>query len=570
MDKAFEIEPGVVASVPMSLIERDEDQPRIDFDEAGLKDLADDIKANGVQQPITVRRHHEQPGRFIIVYGERRYRASKLAKKKNIPALLYGGKVTDDLGRLLNQVKENHLRADLNPIEWASLFHKMSKTHGLKQAEIEAELKKHKVGKFSRAYISNIMRLLDLPEWARELIRQGTLTAAHGKYLLPAMASDDVIGNLEEDFKGDPDYMPTVREMQNDVYQAFHRHHPDLTDWKTEFDFKEKCVGTGCQKMRKVSHSDGYREGTFCLDRGCYAKFNAAAKATAAKQQPAAQQHASEDAAPRIIGLDIKVDEHNQVDVEAQELYEGDQYTLLQYARFPLTDCENCPHRHIAVGTDDHEEYREDACFNTACYEKKANQYGTARTLVIGYITSIVGTRISIRPDLCHNLLLWFAANGPECKKPSQNEDESEFVVYESPWLEEDEALDAILIKHKLYSLDQFLAGDTTDNLDGIAAIAEYAINTLPRAALLQLADRLDVNIDAYRVDENWLAMHEPEEIKEMLDGLALPAGVFAELETAQGEDFNKIILAHKDTIGVPLTIRGAYEGLIANVRENN
>ena len=555
MDKAFEIEKGTVADIPLSLIDLDPNQPRKDFEAESLAGLAADIKKVGVQQPITVQPNSEEPGRFYIIYGERRYRASKLVKKKAIPALLYNGKKSD-LDILLNQVKENSLRKDLNPMEMAELFYTLHKGHGLKHTEIEKTLQDHNVGKFGRAYIGNIIRLRGLPDWAKDKIRAGEMTAAHGKYLLPAMKSDVVIEEIYNEFCDTP--LMTTRELQDAVFYSFNRQHPELTGYKTNFDYKAKCVATGCQKMRKCSNSDG-AESTFCLDRNCYATFMSEAKKPAPKSTPIKQDE--NEPKPN----DYTVDDNNRVDVDKFELDHWSDYKLLKHCGFNQSECEGCQHRHDAfqqfLDEDDNNiEEIDDSCFNTSCYDKKTVQAHTAKKLLLNWLTSIVGTRISINPDMCRGLLLWMAANSPAGKKKSIHDD-GEYIAYEDSWIlnGNDIELDNLLTTHKLTTLEQFIDGAS---VDAVCALAEYGIKDLQNNTILKLASALKISIDDYRIDQDWLNEHTAEEIETFLGTLELSIAALADIQNAEGEKLDKMLLKHADVIGVPPAIRWAFDNL--------
>jgi len=549
MDKAFEIKKGTVTDVPLGLIDLDPNQPRKDFEEESLADLAADIKKVGVQQPITVQPNSEEPGRFYIVYGERRYRASKLVKKKTIPALLYNGKKSE-LDILLNQVKENSLRKDLNPMEMSELFFTLHKGHGLKHTEIEKTLQDHNVGKFGRAYIGNIIRLRGLPDWAKDKIRAGEMTAAHGKYLLPAMKSQVVINSVKEQID-DSDESLTTRELQDTVFYAFHQEHPELTGYKTKFDYKEKCAGTGCQKIRKCSSAHG-TEATFCLDRPCYANFNA----EASKRTAIPVEH--NDSQPEPEQADFTVDDSNGVDVDKQELHWSDFHSLTR-VRFNQADCEGCQHRHDAIEDEGENGItRTDSCFNSSCFDKKLEQKRTTEKLLIHWLESIVSTRISIDPAMCNGLLLWVAANAPDGKQKSIHEPDEEYLTYQEPYIE-DEGLDHLLMTHGLTDLESFLG---ESNLDGLCSLAGFTIQALHHSTVLKLAAMLKVSIDDYRIDQAWLNEHTDEEIESFIATLDLPLIPDSDLKLTEGERFDMMILKHADVIGVPLTMRWVFDNM--------
>ncbi len=268
----FDMQPGVVAELPLDIVDFNPDQPRKDFDQAFIQELAADIEAYGVRQPITVRPNPEAPGRYVIVFGENRYRASIVAGKDTIPALLDDAD-DDPLARLMAQVKENHLRRDLNPIEWANVLRRLRGEHGQKSVtDVVETLKRHGI-EMSRPHVSNIMRLAELPDWAQDLLRRGEISPAHGKHLLTAKASEAVMAALEKDYAS-ADYRPSVRELQDDICFAFDRFHETLNGYYTDFDYEKEC--DGCKKQCRISTAG--RNFIFCLDGECYARKNEDAK----------------------------------------------------------------------------------------------------------------------------------------------------------------------------------------------------------------------------------------------------------------------------------------------------
>ena len=144
-------------------IVRDEDQPRQEFNQAALQELADSIKEHGVLQPIVV---VKKEGKYQIVAGERRWRASKLAGQKTIPAIL---RTLDDQNRLELAIIENAQREDLNPIELATAYAKLKEQFNLTNEDIAK-----RIGK-STTTVVNTMRLLKLPDEAKVAMREHNL-----------------------------------------------------------------------------------------------------------------------------------------------------------------------------------------------------------------------------------------------------------------------------------------------------------------------------------------------------------------------------------------------------------
>jgi ParB family transcriptional regulator, chromosome partitioning protein len=162
-------------------------QPRREFDEAKLNDLASSIKMYGVLQPLTVTRREfeKEDGGIAVEYeliaGERRLRASKLAGLREVPVLIRSQE-DDDRVKLELSIIENLQREDLNPVDRARSFQQLAEQFNLKHAEIAK-----KVGK-SREYVSNTIRLLALPEEILEALTQRKISEGHTRPLL--MLSD--------------------------------------------------------------------------------------------------------------------------------------------------------------------------------------------------------------------------------------------------------------------------------------------------------------------------------------------------------------------------------------------
>jgi ParB family chromosome partitioning protein len=158
--------------IDLDLIQPNPQQPRTRFDEAELEDLAQSIRENGVVQPIVVRRHGKG---YQIVAGERRWRASQRAEMRRIPAIVR--EVSDE--KLLElALIENIQRQELNPIEEARAYLKLTENTGLTQEQVA-----QRVGK-DRTVIATSLRLLKLSADIRSKIEDGALTAGHGRALL--------------------------------------------------------------------------------------------------------------------------------------------------------------------------------------------------------------------------------------------------------------------------------------------------------------------------------------------------------------------------------------------------
>jgi ParB family chromosome partitioning protein len=159
--------------IPLDLVSPNPRQPRRDFDEEALLALAESIRSRGILQPVVVR--PVAGGTFELVAGERRLRAARLADLDRIPAMV---READDWERLDLALAENMARVDLNAVEEARACAMLVEDLGLTKGEVG-----RRVGK-SRVAVSNLIRLLALPDEALELIEVGALTEGHGRAIL--------------------------------------------------------------------------------------------------------------------------------------------------------------------------------------------------------------------------------------------------------------------------------------------------------------------------------------------------------------------------------------------------
>ena len=172
-DISTEIDKKDIITIDLKNIYPNQDQPRRVFDEEKIKILSGSIKNYGVLQPIVLK--PDDKGKYMIIAGERRYRASKLARKSDIPAVIKDIPMKDIMEIALI---ENLQREELNPIEEALAYRSLIKNYEVTQEEISEA-----VGK-SRPHITNTLRLLNLPQKIMDMIDQGQITAGHGKALL--------------------------------------------------------------------------------------------------------------------------------------------------------------------------------------------------------------------------------------------------------------------------------------------------------------------------------------------------------------------------------------------------
>ena len=196
-----------VTEIPVSLIDNNPNQPRKQFDDLALKELAESVKTYGVLQPLILLKNE---GRYMIIAGERRFRAAILAGLHQVPAIV---KELSTQQVMEVALIENLQREDLNPIEAAVGLQELIKSYGMTQEEVAS-----KIGK-SRPTITNLLRLLQLQPEVIELVRSGRLSAGHARALLPVTERE-----LQIDFANRAcDNKKSVRDLEMEVKLYFNR-----------------------------------------------------------------------------------------------------------------------------------------------------------------------------------------------------------------------------------------------------------------------------------------------------------------------------------------------------------
>lgn len=177
LDSLFDInsDDSSITEVMLSEIEPNRDQPRKDFDEQALAELADSIKKHGLLQPILVRT--KLAGGYEIIAGERRWRACRMAELRTVPVVI---REMDEREVMEVALIENLQREDLNAVEEAMGYRSLMVSYGLTQEQVAEAMGK------SRSAVANTLRLLELSPSETELLREGKISAGHARALLSA------------------------------------------------------------------------------------------------------------------------------------------------------------------------------------------------------------------------------------------------------------------------------------------------------------------------------------------------------------------------------------------------
>ncbi|MEO6148560.1 MAG: ParB/RepB/Spo0J family partition protein [Mucilaginibacter sp.] len=251
---------GSVNDISIEQIEVNPFQPRTEFDEQALAELSDSIKKQGLIQPITVRR--VTAGRYQLISGERRLRASKMAGLKEIPAYI---RTANDQQMLEMALIENIQRENLNAIEVALSFQRMIDECSLKQDELGERVSKN------RSTVTNYLRLLKLPPAIQASLRDGRITMGHAKALIgvddPAqqiffhqyIIQHDLSVRKTEDMVRDMQRNPVKKEGKQPEPLSYHvqKVQDELaTKFSTQVKLKMNSQGKGAIEIPFLSEDD--------------------------------------------------------------------------------------------------------------------------------------------------------------------------------------------------------------------------------------------------------------------------------------------------------------------------
>lgn len=225
-EKTITVEVPKEITVKITMIEPNREQPRKDFNEEQLQELADSIKQYGILQPLLVQKRENY---YELIAGERRWRAAKLAGLKEVPVVIreYTKQESMEIALI-----ENVQRADLNPIEEAKAYQRLMQEFGLRQEDIAQRVSKN------RATITNSMRLLKLAEEVQQMLSEDRITGGHARALL---AIEDSAVQTQLAMKIEKDKM-SVRDVERMVKIIARKPKPRTTgqpDEALELIFKE-------------------------------------------------------------------------------------------------------------------------------------------------------------------------------------------------------------------------------------------------------------------------------------------------------------------------------------------
>ncbi len=333
-----------IHEIEIKLLRPNSYNPRKTFDEAKLRELSESIKTNGVLEPLIVR---PKDGKFEIVAGERRFRASMLAGLEAVPCVARG---LTDQEALEITVLENIQREDLNPIEEALGFQNLLSLDGWTEERIASEIGK------SQPYISDRIRLLDLPDVVKDFITRAIFSLSHARLFSPIAHHPEIIEAIIEDLQKDVEKwgngspVVTVRELAGKIDSYITLKYPHLKP-KLKWDNPPVFDVGPCQScphnvLIRTWNEEKIRR---CLNPECWEK-----------KQAAVEEEAKREMAERTEKTGI---------IDRSGLA-WNSYERLGWVRFDTTECESCDKRKVSV-SDPKDEELEPICLDPECCKRK-------------------------------------------------------------------------------------------------------------------------------------------------------------------------------------------------------
>lgn len=231
-EEKLSAEGGRTRMVPLDRLQPNPMQPRREFDQVLLKELAGSLRRDGLMQPLVVR---QDGSMFTIIAGERRFRAARLAAMEELPVVVFSD--VDDVRMLELSLVENIQREDLNALETAEAFRALIEKCGLTQTQLSERLGK------SRAAVTNQLRLLNLPESVKILLRQGKLTEGHARALLTIGTEADMLRLADSIMSGSLSVRDTEKRVRTTRKRRLvpKRKLPELAEAETQL---KRLLGT--------------------------------------------------------------------------------------------------------------------------------------------------------------------------------------------------------------------------------------------------------------------------------------------------------------------------------------
>lgn len=563
------LKPGTIAEIPVSALQADPHQPRKSLDEAFINTLADSLKKGAIiETPLIVRLDGK---RIVLVDGEQRWRAAKLAKLKTVPCILalHLAQTYDHFDVAATQITTATMRQDLKPLDIAEFLVDLQRRGKHSMNELSAELAKRGLHEIGQAKAERYMRLVELPAWAKDLLRAGRLNESHGQAILGAIKFPEIVKAVRAQIQQNLDWKGqlTVKDVERVVEQAFrtigidlNRKHGAARDIRV---FPIEQCRTGCPHYKKIGGAE------YCLSKQeFFKKQDSALQLRAEREAEKSKSQKSSKGALTSVETDPTKVEPRKLKMSADNIVvlkrmDRSKREPLESAEFDVDGCKGCPHRQVA-STDGTRDGAADYCFHPPCYDEKHRLAGKNESRRVKLRDHF---EVWLRPIVYHaapsrmtpkdvdGILLWLATGAIERYSPHYSGQMHEKAA---------NATVGFITRNKLKDLQELMAfARERYSSEHRCVLAQDAISVMTQDQLRWFAHELKIDLDdhirgtAYRIDEEYLRMKRKAELQALakLAGLETVADLgVAELK-AKLLDPDAVL-----TIGVPADIQSVYD----------
>lgn len=559
---------SAVRSIPTSQLFADENQPRKTFPQSALRALGETMQAR-ISTPLVVR-DGIRAGEYIIVDGERRWRAAQLVGITELPCLIETYR--DALEIAAVQITTAGERESLSIIDVAEFLEQQRAARGLSQNELSAELSRLGLKRFEGQKVANVLRFAGLPPWAKKMIRDGTLPESVATALFPYLDLPAVLKDVGTRLQREAEYYGRITKdealcaIQDAVDDATVR----LDGEGAPKNMKPAMKPAECRDCSCYRKIDGIER---CVDRPRWIEKNEAAKKAQAERDASGARRRvdREDPDPsRVPPLKLKTDAAGLVTLSRS----GAAYRLLAEARFETEACIGCAHHRMGKNDYDRREkpIPQAACFHLPCFAAKSRAAAKsesrrerlAELLYAWLLATLTAEAERLFPGGSRRraaIIIWLATGAIDTLRQ-----------YRTPQREADAAFETrpMLLARQVRSLPQLAEAIEQADESWLPALeldlCRAALAAMSREQLrwwaTHCADTLgDRFIDGFRITDEYLRTLRRAE----LIALATEHGT-EDATSASVAALRALLLALAEKIGCPAEIRTLYEAPFAEL----
>lgn len=559
----------MVTHVPIEKLVRDPHQPRKSFDSAFLQRLANSMRER-VEVPLKVRKGENH--KLIIIDGEQRWRAAKIAKLTTLPCIIDEGGQQLDIAA--TQLTTSALRAALNPLDIAEFLVDLRSREKKTINELLAELAKRGITEIGHEKIERYLRLTELPAWAKDLMREGKLSESQGVALLAAVTPGGEFAGVLKIVKAEIARALrwkggiTLKEVQEDIERGFRSEGIDLN---RRFGDEENIRAFPIEQCRACKFYKKIGGGEYCYNEKEFKKKqNAALTLKATKEAERAARQKKKKPESDVVETDPTKVEPRKVKLSSDNVVmlrrlDHRRYEAFERGAFDTTDCQACPHKHLA-SHDGTREAAEDHCFYPPCHatktsagQKMESRRGKLREYLERWLRPRVAKEIQTRLDTRQQdaIVLWLATGAIDRhSKWNSGQMHARAASSMLPFIADNGLKDLPAVIE--FGTTEWFGADAGKHR---AHMMKLAVRAFTREQVRWIAKLMKIDLNdpaaAFRIDDLYLAMKRKGELGE----LAKIAGLETIADLGVGELRAKLLdPAAVERIGVPADIEFIYQ----------